>query len=107
MNCLRILVVDDEPAQLELLSGFLKKQGFEVVLGESAIKALEIFRRESIDLIVTDQKMPDVRFGFTDGRASDQSRSLGYRYHRLWNGGHGGRGDQVRSRGLFIQAGQS
>lgn len=55
-----ILVVDDEPAQLELLSGFLKKQGFETVLAQSATKALEIFRHEPFDLIVTDQKMPDM-----------------------------------------------
>ena len=60
MNLFRILVVDDEPAQLELLSGFLTKQGFEAVLAESATKALEIFRRESVDLVVTDQKMPDM-----------------------------------------------
>jgi DNA-binding NtrC family response regulator len=60
MNRFRILVVDDEPAQLELLSGFLTKQGFETLAAAGAIKALEIFRRESIDLIVTDQKMPDM-----------------------------------------------
>jgi two-component system NtrC family response regulator len=60
MNRFRILVVDDEPAQLELLSGFLEEQGYETVLADSAIKALEIFRREPFDLIVTDQKMPDM-----------------------------------------------
>ena len=38
MNRFCILVVDDEPAQLELLSGFLTKQGFETVLAESAEK---------------------------------------------------------------------
>jgi two-component system NtrC family response regulator len=60
MNRFCILVVDDEPTQLELLSGFLTKQGFATLLAESATRALEIFRRESIDLIVTDQKMPDM-----------------------------------------------
>ena len=60
MNCFRILVVDDEPAQLELLSGFLNKQGFETVLADSGSKALEIFRLEPIDLVITDQKMPDM-----------------------------------------------
>jgi DNA-binding NtrC family response regulator len=60
MNRFRILVVDDEPAQLELLSGFLEEQGYETVLADSATKALEIFRREPFDLIVTDQKMPDM-----------------------------------------------
>jgi DNA-binding NtrC family response regulator len=60
MNRFCILVVDDEPAQLELLSGFLTKQGFETVLAESAEKALAIFRRAAVDLVVTDQKMPDM-----------------------------------------------
>jgi two-component system response regulator HydG len=53
-------VVDDESAQLELICGFLKKQGFETIPAESATKALEIFRHESIDLVITDQKMPDM-----------------------------------------------
>jgi two-component system NtrC family response regulator len=54
----RILVVDDEPAQRELISGFLKKQGFDVSSAESGVKALQLFRQDSIDLILTDQKMP-------------------------------------------------
>ncbi len=56
----RILVVDDEPAQRELVLGFLKKQGFDVAAAESGVKALELFRQESIDLILTDQKMPNL-----------------------------------------------
>jgi len=56
----RILVVDDEPAQRELVSGFLKKQGFDVAAAESGVKALELFRHDSIDLILTDQKMPNM-----------------------------------------------
>ena len=56
----RILVVYDEPAQRELISGFLKKQAFDVVVAESGAKALELFRQETIDLILTDQKMPNM-----------------------------------------------
>jgi DNA-binding NtrC family response regulator len=56
----RILVVDDEPAQRELISGFLKKQGLDVSSAESGVKALQLFRQDSIDLILTDQKMPDM-----------------------------------------------
>jgi len=54
----RILVVDDEPAQREMISGFLKKQAFDVVVAETGARALELFRQDSIDLILTDQKMP-------------------------------------------------
>jgi DNA-binding NtrC family response regulator len=56
----RILVVDDEPAQREMVSGFLKKQDFDVSTAESGVKALQLFRQDSIDLILTDQKMPDM-----------------------------------------------
>jgi two-component system NtrC family response regulator len=55
-----ILVVDDELAQRELVSGFLKKQGFAVISAESGEKALELFRHEFFDLVLTDQKMPDM-----------------------------------------------
>lgn len=55
-----ILVVDDELAQRELVSGFLKKQGFEVAVTGSGEKALELFSQESFDLVLTDQKMPNM-----------------------------------------------
>ena len=55
-----ILVVDDELAQREMVSGFLKKQGFEVAAADSGEKALELFRQESFDLVLTDQKMPNM-----------------------------------------------
>jgi len=57
-NNFRILVVDDEPVQREMISGFLKKQAFDVVVAETGARALELFRQDSIDLILTDQKMP-------------------------------------------------
>jgi len=54
----KILVVDDEPAQRELVSGFLARHGFEVTTARDGAEALERFRREPVDLILTDQKMP-------------------------------------------------
>jgi two-component system NtrC family response regulator len=41
-----------------MISGFLKKQAFDVVVAENGAKALELFRQDSIDLILTDQRMP-------------------------------------------------
>jgi two-component system NtrC family response regulator len=55
-----ILVVDDELAQRAVLSGFLEKQGFDVTLAENGEKALALFRQESFDLVLTDQKMPNM-----------------------------------------------
>ena len=59
-NRFHILVVDDEPVQREMVSGFLKRQGFNVTSAESGEKALELFRQESFDLVLTDQKMPNM-----------------------------------------------
>jgi two-component system NtrC family response regulator len=56
----RILVVDDEPAQRELVAGYLARHGFEVTQAGGGAEALARFRREGFDLVLTDQKMPDV-----------------------------------------------
>jgi DNA-binding NtrC family response regulator len=57
-NRFHILVVDDEPVQRGMVGGFLKKQGFEVVAADSPERALELFRQDAFDLVLTDQKMP-------------------------------------------------
>ncbi|HXG52234.1 MAG TPA: sigma-54 dependent transcriptional regulator [candidate division Zixibacteria bacterium] len=54
----RILVVDDEIAQRELVCGFLRKQGYEVLEAAGGEEALALFRREPVELILTDQRMP-------------------------------------------------
>jgi len=59
-NRFHILVVDDELAQREVISGFLRKQGFDVVAADSAERALELFRQDAFDLILTDQKMAEM-----------------------------------------------
>ncbi len=51
-------MVDDEPAQRELVGGFLRKQGFDVAEAPDGRAALERFRKEPFDLLLTDQKMP-------------------------------------------------
>ncbi len=56
----RILVVDDEPAQRELVAGFLRKRGFEVAEAAGGEIALQRFSREPFDLVLTDQRMPDL-----------------------------------------------
>ena len=60
LNHFHILVVDDEPVQREMIGGFLKKQGFEVIAADSAERALELFRQDAFDLVLTDQKMAEM-----------------------------------------------
>ncbi|HET7876657.1 MAG TPA: sigma-54 dependent transcriptional regulator [Methylomirabilota bacterium] len=55
----RVLVVDDEPAQRELVGGFLARQGFEVTQATDGRQALARFKEAPFDLVLTDQKMPD------------------------------------------------
>ncbi len=58
MEPLRIVVVDDEPAQRELIGGFLKKQGHEVLLAASGAEALGHVRGRQVDLVLSDCRMP-------------------------------------------------
>jgi response regulator RpfG family c-di-GMP phosphodiesterase len=52
-----ILAVDDEPANLRMVERLLRKD-YRVVTATSGEEALEILGRESVDLIITDQRMP-------------------------------------------------
>jgi two-component system NtrC family response regulator len=53
-----ILIVDDEPAQRTVLAGFLRKRGFEVVQTSSADEGLNAVAARTIDLVLTDLRMP-------------------------------------------------
>jgi DNA-binding NtrC family response regulator len=54
----RILIADDEPVQLELLEGFLTRQGYEVVTAADGAAALATFRRTPVQLVLLDHRMP-------------------------------------------------
>lgn len=58
MESLRIVVVDDEPAQREMIAGFLTKQGHEVFAAESGAEALMHARDRQVDLVLSDCRMP-------------------------------------------------
>ena len=54
-----ILVIDDEPMQVKALAGFLRNKGFRVEETTSALEGLAKLRRQTIDLVLTDYKMPE------------------------------------------------
>jgi response regulator RpfG family c-di-GMP phosphodiesterase len=54
----RILVIDDDPAVLELLSVLLRSAGHEVICARGGQEALERFRSTPSDVVVTDALMP-------------------------------------------------
>lgn len=55
-----ILVVDDEPEIADLVTVYLRGEGFRVYPCGTGTEALEILRREEIDLAVLDVMLPDI-----------------------------------------------
>ncbi|MEN8198649.1 MAG: sigma-54 dependent transcriptional regulator [Thermodesulfobacteriota bacterium] len=53
-----ILVVDDEPNYLIVLSELLRDEGFEVFTAPDGQKGLEVIEEVDLDLVVTDMQMP-------------------------------------------------
>ncbi len=56
----RILVVDDNPANQEILSRRLEHQGYQTVLADSGAQALEKMAQDAFDLVLLDVMMPDM-----------------------------------------------
>ncbi len=56
----KILIVDDEKSQRELLGGYLKKRGHAIHTAQHGQEALEILRQQAIDLVLTDMRMPEL-----------------------------------------------
>src|SRR5688572_25988019 len=56
----RILIVDDEAAQMKALCDTLGTEGYNVTGFNSARRALEALRKQEFDLLLTDLMMPDM-----------------------------------------------
>ncbi len=55
-----ILIVDDEPRQRELLSGFVESLGCDAVVAESGETALQRLESQSIDMVLLDVRLPGI-----------------------------------------------
>ncbi|KQL49810.1 transcriptional regulator [Brevibacillus choshinensis] len=55
-----ILIVDDEPQILEILSSYLRKEGYHVITAEDGRQALECAATYPISLIILDLMLPDM-----------------------------------------------
>ena len=55
-----VLVVDDEPRILEVVSALLLSKGFTVYSAVNGRHALELFESEAISLVVLDLMLPDI-----------------------------------------------
>jgi twitching motility two-component system response regulator PilH len=58
MDIKRVLVVDDSPTDLHILSEMLTKNGFTVLTAESGEQAIDMAKAEKPDLVIMDIVMP-------------------------------------------------
>lgn len=54
----KVLFVDDEHNILESLKKTLRKEAYELLIAHSAAEAMTILRRESVQVVVSDEQMP-------------------------------------------------
>ena len=54
----RLLIVDDEPSMRTMLSYQLKKDGYDVLVAEDGARAVELLKKERVDILITDIRMP-------------------------------------------------
>ncbi|WIO74088.1 sigma-54 dependent transcriptional regulator [Porticoccaceae bacterium LTM1] len=56
----KVLLVDDDPSMLQLLSLRLGAAGYELITASSGVDALQTMGRENIDAVVTDLRMEEM-----------------------------------------------
>lgn len=56
----RILVIEDNPANLELMTYLLRAFGYTVLAARDGAEGIEMARRETLDLIICDVHLPVV-----------------------------------------------
>ncbi|MBI9032146.1 response regulator [bacterium] len=56
----RILIVDDDQLLRDVVGQYLTKNGFEVVIPNSALETIEIFNPGDYSLAIIDLVMPDI-----------------------------------------------
>lgn len=59
-NAFNVLVVEDAPDTLEMLSKVLRARGYVVKLCESAAEALRVVASSQIDIVISDIGMPEI-----------------------------------------------
>jgi len=56
----RILIVDDDPHAVEILTRMLSRQGYECVTANSGSAALEKLKLQPVDVVLLDVMMPEM-----------------------------------------------
>jgi two-component system, OmpR family, response regulator RegX3 len=56
----RILLVDDDPGILDVVSYSLRREGYEVATADDGVKALAVAAGQQLDLVILDLMLPDI-----------------------------------------------
>lgn len=56
----RVLVVDDDPAILDILCQYMKIVGLDTVCANSGEAALKVFKKDEFDIVISDIKMANM-----------------------------------------------
>ena len=57
-NSGKILLVDDEPNAIKVLSAILSDAGYDVIESQNGEKAIKMISKKDVDVVITDLKMP-------------------------------------------------
>jgi two-component system NtrC family response regulator len=60
MSDFRILLIDDEPAQITSIKSFLKRRDYTILTASSGKEGLNFINDGNVDLVFTDFRMPDM-----------------------------------------------
>src|SRR4030095_11634433 len=69
-------IVDDEPSMREMLRIVLRRDGYEVTVAANGTQAIDILKRDRIDLLLSDIRMPDLSGVDVLRAAKDANRDL-------------------------------
>ena len=75
---IRILVADDEPNQLELLTYNLTQADYEVIRAEDGQQALDMIEEHRPDLAIIDWMMPQMSESMSVGPCAREARQSAF-----------------------------
>ena len=104
----RILVVDDEELNRDLLQQILDREGYQVAIAANGQEALALLRQETFHVVLTDLKMPGMT-GVEVIRETEDARPFhpGHYSYGLWFGRNGCGSDESGGVRLCDQARQA